>query len=210
MSGRRQKLLRKQQNQEKIVTDRIFLKQIESLPAIPAEHVLWYLHTKFNGKTGYHYVSVSPYGSLFADTNYKDLVPIILHREFPVTLSMGRYQGPQNLKDCVIGLVRVPTDFVGIILSRDNQMYIKGDQSVVIPESVRNMYLCDLGRVTAMEYRSAIRSQQEYFDKRMMSIMDTLNEAMKPADPYDADPYDAAPCDVEPMNIDDVQADVID
>ena len=210
MSGRRQKLLRRQQNQDQITGDRIRLKQLESLPAIPAEHVLWYLHTKFNGKTGYHYISISPHGSLFADTNYKNLVPIILHREFPVTLAMGRYHDKSE-KNCVVGLVRVPADFVGVILDRSNNMYIKGDQSVVIPEAVRNMYLCDLGRVSATEYRSAIRAQQEYFDKKMMSIMDELEKASHlELNPYDADPYDAPQSDIETMNIDDVQADVIE
>ena len=209
MSGRRQKLLRKQQNLNQIIDNKIRLKQLESLPAIPADQVPWYLHTKFSGKTGYHYVSISKYGSLFAHENYKGLVPIILHRSFPVTLAMGRFQGPNQEKDCVVGLVRVPTDATGLIFDRDGNMYINGEQ-VLIPESVRNMYLSDLGRVTSYEYHAAIQSQQEYFDKKMMSIMDTLDKAIKPANPYDADPYDATPSDVEDMCIDDVQMDVID
>lgn len=195
MSGRRQKLLRKQKDTEYATTRNIELKRLESLAAIPAGNVPWYLSTKFTGKTGYHYISVSKYGSLFADPSYEGLVPVLLHHKFPVTLSMGRFQSPDE-KDCAIGLVRVPREFSeGVIISREGELFVGGKHEAV-PKSAWLTVLCDLGRASASEYRAAIQSQQEYFNQKMEAVMAELNRQtdLLMKTPYDDDdPYDAEP-----------------
>ena len=192
MSGRRQKQLRRAASNTLSKTEKldhqIRIRKLMESPVINASDVIEYLQSRFVGKTGYHYISVSAYGSLFIHENYKALVPIILHKEFPITSTMGRFSDP-NQKDCAISLVRVDPTFKGIIVDRSGTLYSAGIKTP-IPKMAHVAYLCSLGRVGAVEYQSAIRSQEEAYSNKLDELMKSMQERAKRLDEIEQNPYD--------------------
>ena len=190
MSGRRQKLLRRSSGVAKDVTlDRnIRIRKLMESPVIPGKDVVEYLLSRFTGKTGYHYISVSKYGSLFIQDNYKALVPIILHREFPTTTTLGRFHDP-NKKDCAISLVRVDPTFKGIIVDRQGNLYSAGIKEIISPAAYA-AYTCALGRVSAAEYNAAIQSQEHEYEMMIKNFTDGINERIKHFEELEANAYD--------------------
>lgn len=194
MSGSRQKKLRRQNNisRNEALDRKIHIRKLMEGPVIFSRDVVEYLTSRFVGKTGYHYISVSRYGSLFIHDNYKALVPIILHREFPITSALGRFSDPHE-KDCVISLVRVDPTFKGIIVDRSGNLYAEGMNTVISPKA-HVAYLCNLGRVSAEEYNGAVQSQEAEYTRRLDEFTQRMKDSIKKLDdiennPY-ADPYD--------------------
>ena len=205
MSGSRQKKLRRQQGltRNDILDSKIRMRKLMESAVIPSDQVVEYLLSRFVGKTGYHYISVSAYGSLFIHDNYKALVPIILHRDFPTTSSLGRFADPHE-KDCVISLVRVDPTFKGIILDKEGTLYSAGIKEP-IPLMARIAYICSLGRVSAAEYNGAIQSQEAEYTKRMEEFMNNIKQRTEKLDnimnnPY-ADPYDVIDITPNPYEV---------
>lgn len=195
MSGRQQKKSRRQavNNRNEALDHKIRIRKLMEGPVIPASDACEYLLSRFVGKTGYHYISVSRYGSLFIHDNYKSLVPIVLHREFPIANALGRFCDPKQ-KDCVINLVRVDPTFKGFVVSRDGQFYAEGIKEPISP-AARVAYLCNLGRISAVEYNNAIQSQEAEYSKRLEAFTEHIKESIKKLDELDnasdINPYDA-------------------
>lgn len=195
MSGSRQKQLRRQKNitKNEALDRKIRIRQLMESPVIRSNDVVEYLLSRFVGKTGYHYISVSRYGSLFIHENYKALVPIVLHREFPISTSLGRFTDPKQ-KDCVISLVRVDSTFKGFVVGRDGQFYAGGVKEPISP-AAQIAYLSNLGRVSAAEYNGAVQSQEAEYAKRLEEFTKHMQENIKKLDELDNDshatPYDA-------------------
>ena len=71
MSGSRQKKLRRQlaTSRDAILDNKIHIRKLMESPVISSSDVTEYLLSRFKGKAGYHYISVSAYGSLFIHDN---------------------------------------------------------------------------------------------------------------------------------------------
>lgn len=186
MSGRRNKKLRKQMKEDKI-QKRIELRKLASLPSIPVPKITEFLASRFVGKTGYHYISVGKLGSLFMDKRFESIVPIMLHNSFPVMSATGRFNDV-NHKDCAIGLVKVTSEFPGLIIDRHLNIYLNGC-SIIVKDEDALPQLCDLERVTVEECNAAIKSQEELFTQKMNSIMDSFKKSEEKLDKMMSDPY---------------------
>lgn len=205
MSGSRQKKLRKQNQftKNEILDKKIKIRKLIESPIIFSNDVVEYLLSRFVGKAGYRYISISRHGSLFIHDDYKALVPVILHKDFPIASSLGRFSDP-NRKDCVISLVKVDPSFKGVVLGRDGAFYAEGININIAPED-RSQYLCNLMRVTAAEYNGAIQSQEAEYTKKMNEFVQEMKNKTQRLEfglnPYADNPYDEIDVTLNPYEI---------
>lgn len=186
MSGRKNKKLRRQIKEDKI-QKKIELRKLASLPVIPVPKIPEFLASRFVGKTGYHFISIGKVGSLFLNKDYENIVPIMLHNSFPVMSAVGRFND-KNGKDSAIGLVKVKPEFPGLIIDRQLNMYLNGC-SIVVKDEDAFPQLCDLERVTVAECNAAVRAQEEIFNNKMHSLIDSFKEREQKLQDALADPY---------------------
>lgn len=89
-----------------------------------------YLLRLFRGKAGWKYVSVSLPGSTFPD-EYRNIVPIHLHKEPPIVLDDGKYKSENRIFVECIALKAEHSDFQGVVLDRLGNGYTANDISQV-------------------------------------------------------------------------------
>ena len=132
MNGKKAKRLRREALERQAAGLAKAPGEFEAMPVIPKEHVKSYLLTRFIGKSGYRFISISKPGAFYETEEGKDLSIVLLHRTFPnYDEQSGTYTYLYD--DLPEACVRTSPDFESFVMDRTMKCYTKGN-----PEPVEN------------------------------------------------------------------------
>lgn len=130
MNGKKAKRLRREAREQQAATLAKAPGEFEAMPVIPKEHVKSYLLTRFIGKSGYRFISISKPGAFYESEEGKDLSLVLLHRVFPAyNEEAGSYSGVSD--DMPEACVRTSPDFESFVMDREAKCYTKGSPDPV-------------------------------------------------------------------------------
>jgi len=169
---------KRERREGKLASETKPVSLFDSMLTVPADAVVTSLLLKFVGKSGYRYVSVGRYGCLFVNEKYTDVVPVMLHREFPEMSVRGRFNDP-NRNDIVLYTVHVPASFTGMVIDKHANVYLTGNPEVkATPEELKNV-LCDMTKVTADEFNAALEAERPLIEADLKALKEKVEKDTK-------------------------------
>lgn len=128
----------------------------ETVPVIKGDELLAFLQTRFIGKSGYNYLAIPAYGSVYKTDGIQGLVPVELHKTRPVfDKKSGRYAyGTKRDSD---GLVRVHEGFPGLLYTKKGELF-KGEE---IDPTTDYSFIGEIANVSPEELDLAIDEDQK-------------------------------------------------
>jgi len=213
---------KRERREGKLASEAKPVSLFDTMTTVPADMLITSLVLKFVGKSGYRYISIGRFGSLFVNELSQDIVPVELHREFPELSVRGRYNDP-NRNDIVLYAVHVPRSFPGLVINKHAQVFLTGNPETPASEEEIKNVLCDLTKVTGEEFNNALNLERPLMEASMKKLHDEVEAAAKAGvkdinkaeqdlkiaeatlrDPYGNDPYGNLPV-VEELPISDTE-----
>lgn len=128
----------------------------ETVPVIKGDDLPAFFQTRFIGKSGYNYLAIPAYGSVYKTDGIQCLVPVELHKTRPVfDKKSGRYAyGTRRDSD---GLVRVQEGFPGLLYTKKGELF-KGEE---INPTTDYSFIGEIANATPEELDLAIDEDQK-------------------------------------------------
>jgi len=168
MNGKKAKRLRREALEQKAAGLATAPGEFEAMPVIPKENVKIYLLTRFIGKSGYRFISISKPGAFYETEEGKDLSIVMLHRTFPIyDEKNGTYTYLSD--DLPEVCVRTSPDFESFAMDRRMQCYTKGN-----PEPVENYEpVSSLEKVDLKKLSDTLDAEGKTFDAKQQEKMNS-------------------------------------
>ena len=169
MNGNKAKRLRRELREQQAANMAKAPGEFEAMPVIPRELVKSYLLTRFIGKSGYRFISISKPGSHYETEDGKSISIIILHRAFPMyDQNTGRYM--TNFDDHPEACVRTSKDFEGFVMDKTMKIFEKGNTEAT--EGYEPPF--SLEKVSIDELIETAKKEGELIEKQQTDQMNTI------------------------------------